>query len=1553
MTDLSNTKLRGYEIQTVLGTGGFGVVYRAYQPVIDRLVAIKAIHPDFVNNPDFVRRFEREAQFIARLEHLHIVPIYDYWRDPFGAYLVMRLLLGGNLGASLYHDGPWDLTQAARLIDQIASALHAAHQEGVVHQDIKPENILLDKDKNAYLTDFGIAKDIASGSSGERDVYGSPAYISPEHAMGTVVTPRSDIYSFGLLAFALLVGKSPFQDHSVTTMINKAIHNPVPSVSEIRPGLSPDVDRVLRCATSKSPMGRYEDVLTFAAEFRYALSMSENIPFKVVNQRKPPSENGTDGHPMTTAPMGAKVTPHPAPTLNIEQPGTLEVPRDITPPVAPAHTHPLPGRTTLKNPFKGLRAFDESDAGDFFGREALITRLTERMQEQHAYARFLAVVGASGSGKSSVVKAGLIPALRLGAIQGSDRWFVSTMVPGSSPLIDLEQAVLRVAFEIPARSLKEQFAESDRGLYDAIGDLLPGEGAELLLFIDQFEEVFVLADETQRTRFLNNLHYAVTAPDSRLRLIVTLRADFYDRPLLVPGFGDLMRTCTEVVLPLTPAELERSIERPAVSAGLMIDRDLKAAIIADIHNQPGALPLLQFALTELFERRDGNRLMLQTYQQIGGVSGSLAKRADELFEYLEPYQQEIARKIFLRLVALGGEGVDDTRRRALRTELLSITSNREAVEQVINMFGRYRLLTFDRDPETRTPTVEIAHESLIREWRRLHDWLDASHDDLRMQQRLSAAAVEWLNAGRDESFLVRGARLVQFESLLAGDTIALSEQERDFIKSSIQLRRRSANRLKLFIAMLIAATLAALVMAGLAFEGQNRALVAQETAVAERDRANAEAQISRSRELALAALHERNRLDAALLISLEALSNANTIEARRSLLTGLLANRNVETFFHAAGPLRSVALSPDGSLLASGGEDRTITLWSMTSRQPVAVLTGHDDTVWDVAFSPDGARLASAGRDGTVRLWDVSECGDASCQVPTESLVLDEFEGDVWSVAFSPDGERLASGDASGLVLLWDLTGTAPEPMPLYGHGDSVFSVTFSPDGRLLATAGADDRILLWDVSSGAEPTAQVLRGHANWVLSLAFDSTGTLLASAGAENAVYLWDVSSRTLRGSFNANHSDWIRAVAFAPGLPLLATASADNTIRLWDLSTGQPVGSPLRAHTDAIWDVIFTPDGEQFLSAGLDSAVILWDVRPQQRLVQRLTGHTEAVWAVAASPDGRWLASGGGETGSGGADFAIRLWDMDEICSGAQLCAPTEATLLNGHEDIVTALAFSPDGTLLASGSADRSILLWDVKGDSAAWGEQVDLFLRHQGSVTGLVFSPEGSRLYSADDLGVILAWERDGDTWNTMPMGDQPQGVTSLAISPDGQMLVSAGQNGQIIRWDVANRALFGEPMQGHQDVVTSIAFSPDGTLLASGSRDNTVMLWNAETGQPISEPLRFHTHWVNSVAISPDGALLASGSRDHTIMLWDIAATPQMLGQALTGHTNRVNTLAFTPDGSHFVSAGWEPDVLLWDVSLESWTAMACQIANRDLTLAEWSRLGSAMPGSSSCMGR
>ena len=567
----------------------------------------------------------------------------------------MRLLRGGSLG-DLLKNGPLPIAAFLPILDQVGSALNTAHRLGVIHRDLKPANILLDDDGNAYLADFGIAKNLGDPSTTGRTqagvLVGSPAYTSPEQIRSGEVRPQADIYCLGILIFEMLVSKQPFHGPTPIDYLMQHLNQPLPALSECNPALPTDLDRVLQRATDKEPATRYADVLSLLTDVHEALSNSIELG------------------------LSKEII-----TLSAEE------------------------IAAIANPYKGLRAFGEADAEDFFGRETLVQELLGRMCEENHLGtgadleRFLAVIGPSGSGKSSAVKAGLIPAVRRGGLPGSENWLITHMTPGAHPLEELEVALLRVAVHPPA-SLLEQLQADPRGLLRAVRRILPDDDVtDLLLVIDQFEELFTLVeDESVRTHFLDSLVNAVLDPQSRLRLVITLRADFTDRPLQYADFGELVRQRTEFVMPLSSEEMEAAINGPAHRVGLIPERELVKHIIRDVGEQPGALPLLQYALTELFERRQGRKLTLAAYEESGGALSALGRRAEEIYTNLDPAEQETARQLFLRLITLG-EGVEDTRRRVLQyalEDLAEITPRDEnTLQRVIIAFSRYRKLTLD------------------------------------------------------------------------------------------------------------------------------------------------------------------------------------------------------------------------------------------------------------------------------------------------------------------------------------------------------------------------------------------------------------------------------------------------------------------------------------------------------------------------------------------------------------------------------------------------------------------------------------------------------------------------------------------------------------------------------------------------------------------------------------------------------------------------------------------------------------------------------------------
>ncbi|HEU5100496.1 MAG TPA: protein kinase [Roseiflexaceae bacterium] len=1530
--------LKGYQLRESIGAGGFGAVYRAVQPGVGRDVAVKFIRPEYASQPDFIRRFEAEAQIVARLEHPQIVPLYDYWRDPSGAYLVMRYVRGGNLQAAL-ESGPWPVERTTRLLEQIGAALAFAHRHRVVHRDLKPANILLDGDGNAYLADFGIAKDMgmanALGETQPGALIGSPAYLSPEQLRDEPITLRSDIYSLGVLLYEALTGAHPFGNLPPAERLYQQLHGHLPSLRASCPDLSPKLDVVIQRATAKAPAERYPDVAAMLAEWQQAVTTTDD--------RRPTDDQRptTDDRPTATASRIDDQSSSFVLRPSSDQDTVLDL-------------------AAIENPYKGLRAFGEADAADFFGREALTQRLLERLADdgetsdawrvahdegstrhptpvtRHP-ARFIAVVGPSGSGKSSVVRAGLIPALRRGGVDGSERWFVVELFPGAHPLEELEAALLRVAAN-PPESLLGQLREDARGLARAIKRVLPDDAeTELVLVIDQFEELWTLTlEERARAHFLASLVAALDDPRSRVRLIVTLRADFIDRPLQHGTFGALLREHTEFVLPLTPEELERAIVGPAQRVGLVLEPELVATIVVDVGAQPGALPLLQYALTELFERRAGRTLTLADYRASGGIRAALARRADAIYASLDSQAQVATRQLFLRLITLG-EGVEDTRRRAPRAELSGLTSdqpkNQEpraknqsdeigsqfsllgsqpAIDSVVDAYGRARLLSFDRDPITREPTVEVAHEALLRSWNRLREWLDTSRADIRTQRALAAAAAEWRAAERDPSYLLTGARLAQFESWAAQTELTLTSEERTFLDASLAERERqvTAERERQQHELKIAQQLAA--------TEQRRAAEQHQAAARLRRRAfllagalavaliaaitagffarNAQDNFVRSERLRLAgeatsalARGASGELPALLALrSLHENTNPQAIDALRRALERPFSLRRLSGHTDA---LYAVAFSPDGKQALTAGADETVQVWDVASGQELRQCKCYPDSVISVTFSPDGRQALTGSDYGIVRLWDT-----------TTGQELRRFEGHfgaVSSVQFSPDGKQILTGSKDNTARLWDLA-TGRELRQFRGHDDAVWAVASSPDGRLVLTASANRIVLLWDAQTGQQ--LRRFEGHIDGIHSLAFSPDGAHAVSASDDRTARLWNVQNGQELRRF-VGHTDAVLRVAFSPDGQYLLTSSADHTARLWDVASGRQLRAFV-GHTNAVQTAAFSPDGQQILTGSADNTALLWNTLATTE-PRTFISHTGAVNTVAFSRDGRYVLTGSD-------DRTARLWNAQ---TGQQI------RQFEGHTNIVYSVSFSPDGTQAATASEDGTAQLWSVQS-----GKLLRMF-SYGIAVFVAIFSPDGRDLLT----GSTSVYRADLATGQEVRLLDMPD-MERMVLSPDGRYLLIASRDHVARLWDLASHQEV-RSFSGHTGCICGVAFSPDDRFVLTGSYDTTARLWDAQTGQQL-RIFNGHTAEITAVAFSPDRRLVLTGSADGTARLWDATTGEQL--DIFRSPTGAIIDVAFSPDGKQVLIGGDDGIARLWHPDIQELIRIACASLPRDFTPEE-----------------
>ncbi len=1373
--------IAGYDLAEQIGIGGFGAVYKAYQPELERDVAIKVILPEYAAHPDFIRRFEIEAQMIARLEHLHIVPLYDYWRDPGGAYLVMRYLRGGNLRGVLMNQPKLEATRVARLVGQMAAALNAAHLRNVIHRDVKPENILLDEYGNAYLADFNIARDLRFPSTGER--FGTAAYAAPEQFTEDIASPQTDLFGLGIITYELLTGALPEQ-------------NPLPPVQKERPDLPYDINPVLWKATAYAPENRYKDPLTFAEELR-----------RVVGEAPVLQTTTTPGR--ITVSSG-------------QQESTTRI---------------LPPAPEVKNPYRGLQAFDQADADQFFGREAFADKVVRRLGAEH----LVAIIGASGSGKSSAVLAGVLPRLRMGALPGSETWFYAVMKAGTA-FVALDDALRGV------NTGRISYAQLENGEWRA--GLPPN--STLVLVIDQFEELFTQPAHVKL--FLAALLKALT--DDCIYIVLTLRADFYDRPLSYPDFAPLLSEHTEVILPLSIAEMTQAIEKPAEHDQIKFEPGLVARIIEDVRDQPGGLPLLQYALRELFDARIGHLITKKVYEERGGISGALQRRADEIYAGLDATEQAAAREVLLRLV----DPFTLTRRRLLLSELGHIRGR----EAMVKRYVESRLLTLDHDAKTRAPTLEVAHEALIATWDRLKNWIDAAQGELRQRSALTTAAAEWDKAKRDPSYLATGSRLVAFEPLLTSATLTLTEAERSYVLDSVAARQHARRRTQIGIAGLAVIALIAVFSALFAVEGQRRA--------------EGEARISKSRELASGSLSAAEQVDLSLLLSVEALTVNDTYEARNALFTGLTANPLLEGFLYpGAGSLRALRQCGTQLIIAGrGGVAQVLDAGGETLS--AAAVRAVDMPINAVACSAGQSALAGVG--GVIQVLAGAD---------QDTLVSIDTGSDTEIRALAWYDSVLASGGDDGVIRLYD-TATREVIRELRGHTDTVWGLAFAPDGTRLYSAGADNVIRVWDLETGDEIAAW--SGHTNWVLALALSPDGTLLASGSADNTVRLWDAASGDSLGVLRG-HTNWIRTLAFNADGSRLASGSADTTVRLWDLAAGE--GQVLRGQRGTVWSVLFVEN--RLYSAGEDAYVLRWRGAPA---TGRQVG---AIQAFDLLPDA---------TAAAGIDNLVYV--------GAPEAAEPRV-IDSEYAGLVTAVRYNPAGTVLATGADDGRVRLWDAQTTArlSDFNPNVDV-------IQQIAYSPDGERIAVVGGGGAAVFAVDDG-----AELSRHPNAALSVTFAPDSQTVLVGQRSGVIDVW--RPNATTSQRWEGHSDGVMSLTFSPDGASVISTGRDGAVIVWQYATGTVLHR-LEGHADWVAGAAFSSDGRVLATADHQGVLRLWDTERW-LALGEPLQVSDGWLNHLAF--HGLMLYAAGQNGWIEPINVEVAALLQRACAIAGRNLTQDEW----------------
>jgi WD40 repeat protein/class 3 adenylate cyclase len=1132
-------------------------------------------------------------------------------------------------------------------------------------------------------------------------------------------------------------------------------------------------------------------------------------------------------------------------------------------------------------PYRGLLAFEPEDHDLFFGREGVLSGLLDRLASN----RFVAVVGASGSGKSSLVRAGVIAAIHQGELAGVSN--AALITPGANPVEGL-------------RTL--------------------GASDHDLLVVDQFEEVFtVCQDESQRTRFFEEL------VEHRGTVLIALRADFYGHCVAHEGLAQLVSRNNVLLGPMTEEEMQRAVVSPAETGGFRLEPGLVELVLRDAAGEPGALPLLSHALMETWARRDGRTLTLAGYRDAGGVSAAIARTAEEVYDRCTEDERHLTRRVFLRLTELG-EGTEDTRRRVPLSELATGPASTPAVAELVDTLTKARLLTLDEG------TAQVAHEALIREWPRLRGWLNEDREGLMVHRHLTQSARGWEAIGRDPGELYRGARLAAALDW-AGGRVDLTAEERAFLEASgaaqereLREARRRARRLR----VLLAGVAVLLVLA----------LGAGSVALLQRQNARRSAILAQSGRLAaqsreVAGAHP----DLALLLALEGERLHSSVDTRGALLGALEHASRIRAWLQGFdAPVNGAAFSPDGKLLATVTLDGT-TLWDTATWRRVAPPLRSSQGGWQgVDFSPDGRTLAIAGGKGRVELWDVAsrkelrELTDPAAEPGVPMLSV---------VRFSPDGSVIAAGpQETNHVTLWDAaTGHVIGP-PITtnppGTGGAQ-SISFSPDSRRIAVPGAPGTVGIWDVATGRRVGDPLAIGRAE-VNAAIFADGGRAVIASDDSGSVSMVDIGTgRRIRPPLSVGNKP-AGSLDLSPDGRLVAAASYEGPVFVWDTKTGAPYGSALTADTSPGNDVAFSPDGRTLVSSHLRSAVV-WSMSGEQAIGEPLGGPTDLTTDVSFSPDGKRLVAGklNGDTivydtatrrqalridgGSvvtavafhpggklvavGTIDGQVRFFDPK---TGASVGRPLDEGNLP-----VWQVAFSPNGRLLAV-AVDRN----GVKG------------------------------FYGQQRQGEVQLWDVHSRRQVGRAIEPGAGSVLSVAFSRDGMLLATGSYRGRVDLWDVASHARHGKPMKVADDGFPSVVFDPEGQLIAAGGGIGPVHVWRVKNQSPAFPPLSGHPGLVTGAVFAPDGAFLATTDALGGTKLWD-PATGLPYGDKLLGSDKPASLKptiefpfmplrnAFSRDGKLLAVGGFQTRAMLWEIDPAIWRRRACAIAGRNLTREEW----------------
>lgn len=1090
----------------------------------------------------------------------------------------------------------------------------------------------------------------------------------------------------------------------------------------------------------------------------------------------------------------------------------------------------LPHYDPNLNPYKGLQSYEITDKDHFFGRD----KVTEELYTFVAKRRFAIVPGASGSGKSSLVKAGLIPRLL------EEAYVPLVMRPSEKPMEHLRLL---------------------------IPGLKPHPEYKTLLLIDQFEELITQChDVTERKSFLESLHDLINQGNNHFKLLLTIRSDFEpqfeDSPL-----GKYWREARFVVPPFSTSELEEVIERPAVERIILFDPpELVSQIVQEVYNEPGALPLLSFTMSEMYEklkeRGAFGAFRLADYQSLGGVIGSLRTRADKLYNQLPLDHQLTMQKLMLRMVSQ--EGGELAKRRVLLTELeYQHEAENKRVKFVLDRLTEARLIVQNQDFKGQ-PYAEPAHDALVRAWGTLWGWITAiGKDKLLLLNKLQEATVDYQSTQNQKDLWYNNSRL---DAVLEEKELWLNAREIAFVEKSVGIKRRNLNRL---ITLLAGGITGLTILVIFAFW---QSKIANNNA----KQARLEACVNGNAALALKIVQKDPTLSLQIAKYAYEQFPGNPISA--AAINEILSNPNYNVFYKTdfighESLVEAVSISKNGQYILTGALDQKAILWDLKGN-PIQYFKGHSGRILTVAFSPNDKYVLTGSSDGTARLWDLSGnliqvfalkdeeintvvfsnngkyilTGSSSGMIDLwdlEGNLIHTYTGHeraVVKVAFSPNDKYITSGSNDGTARLWGLSGNLIQTLFVSEYGERVNTLAISSNGQYIVTGHADKMLRLWDAQKGKHICTYF--GHTAAITSVDFSSDGQYILSGSIDKTAKLWDISGKQIR-SF-PGHLATINAVVISNNNKYVVTGSDDGTAKLWELNGFQLDSIPFSPHGYAIDglgysrdgsrinDVAFSPDDQHFLAGISDGTV---ELLSSHRLIQSFRAHNKAIQSVAFSPNGRCFLTGS-------LDKSAKLWDLNKH----------QIRLFEGHIGGVYSVAFSPNGQYILTGSEDGIIKLWDLEG------KNILTFPGHKDIIRAAAFSPDGQKILTGSWDKSAKLWDLEGN--QICSLNGHNQFIYTVAFSPDGRKIITGSADRTIRLWDLKGRNV--QTFSGHTGGVNAVAFSPDGQFIVSGSTDKTVRLWDLSGNQLVS--FSASKGAVEAVTFSSDGKYILSGSTDKTV---------------------------------------------------------------------------------------